>query len=140
MLLGIRDYSEQEANRIKDSNGRIVAFDDLTIKRKGYEGITWKTQCEEIADTLSDRVYISFDIDALDPSLCPHTGTPVPGGLEFEQVMYLVELLIAKGKVIIGFDLCEVAPGVTDEWDSIVGARALYRLSNLMAQSQGKFA
>lgn len=143
VLVGIRDYSEQEANRIKNSKGRIVAFTDRRIKHQGYKGKTWHQIAQEIIKPLSEKVYISFDIDALDPSLCPHTGTPVPGGLEFEQVMYLAEQLIASGRTIIGFDLCEVAPKVKgnqlmDDWDSVVGVRALYRLCNLMAKSQGK--
>lgn len=137
--VGIRDYSEQEADRIAQSKGRIKAFPDLEIKRKNYAGISWKQQCAEIIKPLSKNVYISYDIDALDPSLCPHTGTPVPGGLEFEQVIFLIEELIKSGRKIIGFDLCEVAPGVNDDWDSIVGVRTLYRLANLMAKSQGRF-
>jgi agmatinase len=86
---------------------------------------------------LSKNVYISYDIDSLSPYLCPHTGTPVPGGLEFEQVFYLIEEVVKSGRKIVGFDLCEVAPGQHDEWDAIIGARVLYRLCNLMAKSQG---
>lgn len=138
VLVGIRDYSQQEADRIANSKGRIKAFSDLDIKRKNYEGATWKAQCEAIMKPLSKNVYLSYDIDALDPSLCPHTGTPVPGGLEFEQVIYLIEQIVKSGRKIVGFDLCEVAPGVSDDWDSIVGIRTLYRIANLMAKSQGK--
>ncbi len=140
VLLSIRDYSEQEANRIAASNGKIVAFPDRELKRGAYEGKLWRDQCQEIIKPLGQNVYISFDIDALDPSLCPHTGTPVPGGLEFEQVFYLFDTIIKSGKKIIGFDLCEVAPGpnYNGEWDTIVGARVLYRLSLAMAKSQGR--
>jgi agmatinase len=137
VLVGIRDYSQQEADRIKNSKGKIVAFTDLAMKRKAYEGVTWKKISEEIIKPLGKNVYISFDIDALDPSLCPHTGTPVPGGLEFEQVFYMIETLVKSGRKIIGFDLCEVAPGEKDDWDSIVGVRALYRLANLTHRSRG---
>ncbi|MBI2444602.1 MAG: agmatinase family protein [Candidatus Magasanikbacteria bacterium] len=138
VLVGIRDYSHAEAQRIAESHGRIAAFPDREIKRGAYAGKTWQAQCGEIIKPLSKEVYISFDIDILDPSLCPHTGTPVPGGLEFEQVFYLIEAVIKSGRKIIGFDLCEVAPGVGNngEWDAIVGARVLYRLAILMAKSQ----
>lgn len=140
VLLAIRDYSHQEVEQIEKSNGKIIAFPDRTLKRNAYEGMTWKQQCEQIVKPLGENVYISFDIDALDPSLCPHTGTPVPGGLDFEQVFYLFDTLLKNGKKIIGFDLCEVAPGLTHngEWDAIVGARVLYRLSLAMAKSQGR--
>lgn len=140
VLLSIRDYSEEEADRIDSSNGKIIAFPDRVLKHNAYTGMTWKQQCAEIIKPLGDKVYISFDIDALDPSLCPHTGTPVPGGLEFEQLFYLISELVKSGKTIIGFDLCEVAPGplFNGEWDAIVGARALFRLSLLMAKSHGR--
>jgi agmatinase len=74
---------------------------------------------------------VSFDIDGLDPALCPGTGTPVPGGLQFEEALYLVETIAASGRKIVGLDLCEVSPGEPErdsEWDANVGARVLYRL------------
>jgi agmatinase len=68
--------------------------------------------------------------------LCPHTGTPVAGGLEFEQAGYLFTELVKSGKQIIGFDLNEVAPGPDgDEWDANVGARMLYRMCNIMTMA-----
>jgi agmatinase len=85
---------------------------------------------------LPQNVYVSFDVDGLDPKLCPNTGTPVPGGLELEQAIYLVKQLVEQGKTIIGFDVNEVAPG-DDEWDANVGARLVYRLANLAALSRG---
>jgi agmatinase len=90
---------------------------------------------------LPERVWISFDIDGLDPKYCPHTGTPVPGGLEFQQANFLLSVLVGSGKKIIGFDLNEVAPSLDDpnnEWDANVGARLLYKLSAWTLLSQGK--
>ncbi|MBI2426453.1 MAG: agmatinase family protein [Candidatus Kerfeldbacteria bacterium] len=138
VLAGIRDYCQEEADRIAASRGRIVAFPDRDLKRNGFAGQTWKQQSKKITDPLSDNVYISFDIDALDPSLCPHTGTPVPGGFAFEEICFVIETLVSRGKTIIGFDLSEVAPHPGEEWDASVGARMLYRLVNFMAKSQGK--
>ena len=69
--------------------------------------------------------------------ICPNTGTPVPGGLELEQALFMVQMLVESGKKIIAFDVNEVAPGQDDEWDANVGARLLYRLANLAAISQG---
>jgi agmatinase len=82
------------------------------------------------------KVYISFDIDGLDPHLCPNTGTPVPGGLDFSQALFLIQTLVESGRTIIGFDLCEVG-GLGNEWDGNVGARILYRLSNWAGRSNG---
>ncbi len=136
---GARDYCEEEADFIENSRGRMVAFTDRMIRRQLFGGTLWQTISREIIKPLSSEVYVSFDIDALEPSLCPNTGTPVPSGFNFEQALYLIEAVVKSGRKIIGFDLCEVAPGENSEWDANVGARVLWRLVNLVAQSQGKF-
>ncbi len=82
---------------------------------------------------LPSLVYISFDIDGLSPALCPNTGTPVPGGLEFDQAAYLIQQVFKSGRKIIGFDLCEVGNA---EWDASVGARILWELSQYTIASQ----
>jgi agmatinase len=135
--VGIRDYCEFEYDVIQNSNGRIVTFFDRDIKQQQYEGATWASICKDIISTLPNEVYLSFDIDGLDPKLCPHTGTPVAGGFEFEQVLMLIEKLVDSGKKIIAFDINEIAPG-DDEWDANVGARLLYRIANLAAKSNGR--
>jgi agmatinase len=91
-----------------------------------------------IVAELPQKVYLSFDIDGLDPKLCPHTGTPVAGGLEVEQVLYLVEEVLASGRQLIGFDLNEVAPGPEGDWDANVAARLLYRLANALGKANGR--
>ena len=75
-------------------------------------------------------MHVSFDIDGLDPSLCPHTGTPVPGGLSFPEAVTLLRVLAESGRRVVSFDLCEVAPDPAgaSEWDGNVGARLLYKL------------
>ena len=135
--VGLREYSEGEAGWILNSLGKIKEFTNRLLNRELFEGKSWKSICEEIAQELPQKVYVSFDIDGLEPSLCPNTGTPVPGGLRFEQALYLLETVVASGKQIIGFDLCEVAPGPDkqDDWDGNVGAKLLWRLCNLSAQS-----
>ena len=127
--VGIRDYCEAEVNLI-NNEPRITTFFDREIKHSQFEGKNWSAICDSIIETLPEKVYLSFDIDGLDPKLCPNTGTPVPGGLELEQSIFLVEKLVKSGRTIIGFDLNEVAPG-SDEWDANVGARLLYRLANM---------
>lgn len=135
--VGIRDFCEEEMHAIKGSGGRIVTFFDEDIKTWQYEGNTWEEICDQIVIQLPELVYISFDIDGLDPKLAPHTGTPVAGGFEFHQIVYLIKKLILANKKIIGFDLNEVAPGPTD-WDANVGARMLWQLCNWMAVSNKK--
>src|SRR5690606_13345614 len=78
--VGIRDYGDDELTMIRTEKNRVVTFFDRDLKEAEYEGQTWKALCEQIVDELPQNVYISFDIDGLDPKLCPNTGTPVPGG------------------------------------------------------------
>src|SRR5690554_6381329 len=127
---GIRDYCDEEVAFMQSHPGRIRTFFDRDIKRTQYEGQLWKDICGELIATLPDKVYISFDIDGLDPKLCPNTGTPVPGGFELEEVFYLFHKLREAGKIIIGFDLNEVSGEEygTESIDPIVGARLLYKL------------
>jgi agmatinase len=132
--VGIRDFCEEEMHLIQRSNGKISTFFDALLKESNYLGKTWSAQCEEIIKELPEFIYVSFDIDGLNPKLCPHTGTPVPGGFELEQITFLIKEIVKSGKKIIGFDLCEVAPG-SDQWDANVGARALWELCNWMAVS-----
>jgi len=135
--VGIRDFCEEEMNVMNRSMGRVVTFYDEEIKASQYAGKTWDSICDQIIQKLPELVYISFDIDGLDPKLCPNTGTPVAGGFEFHQIAYLIKKVVKANKKIIGFDLNEIAPGDTD-WDANVGARMLYHLCNWMAVSQKK--
>lgn len=129
--VGIRDYCDEEWEYLSNSNYRIISYFDREIKERQYDGQTWKHIADEIVNHLPDNVFISFDIDGLDPKLCPNTGTPVQGGLETEQTFYLFKRLLQSGRKLIGFDLNEVGVGESD-WDSNVGARVLYKLCNMM--------
>jgi agmatinase len=125
--VGIRDLCEEEMERIRQSEGRVVTHFDPEWRRRRFRGATFDRLCQEAVDALPGQVWVSFDIDGLDPALCPGTGTPVPGGLGFAEACHLLECLVGSGRRIAGFDLCEVAPGAS-EWDANVGARVLYKL------------
>ena len=132
--VGIRDYCDEELEYIQSSNGRVQVFFDSQIQERQFEGDTWRNIADDIVAALPQKVYISFDIDGLDPRLCPNTGTPVPGGFQTEQLFYLFKRILASGRTIIGFDLNEV--GVGDYgWDANVGARVLYKLCNILTAS-----
>jgi agmatinase len=132
--VGTRDYAPIELEYINKSNGRVVTYFDKDIKERSYEGEPWKVVVDEIVKSLPEKVYISFDIDGLDPKLCPNTGTPVQGGLETQQVYYLFRQVLKSGRHLIGFDLNEVGTS-TNDWDENVGARVLFKLCNLMIAS-----
>jgi len=135
--VGIRDFCEDELHFIKENSSRIVTFFDGDIVDQKMSGKNFSSVCDGIISHLSNEVYVSFDIDGLDPRFCPHTGTPVPGGLDYTEALYLLKKVVLSGRKIIGFDLCEVSLGENSakdfvdpaaEWDANVGARLLYKL------------
>ncbi|MEM7306825.1 MAG: agmatinase family protein [Planctomycetota bacterium] len=138
--VGVRDLCDEELDAIRSSDRIHTVFDhDWAAAR-----IVGGNVLELIRDALSSlpkEVYVTFDVDGLDPTLCPGTGTPVPGGLSWHEAMLWLGALVGSGRRIVGFDLTEVAPrGVPageDGWDAIVGARLLYRLIGFALQSAG---
>ncbi|APR99751.1 agmatinase family protein [Pajaroellobacter abortibovis] len=130
--VGIRDAGEEEATYAQSQPERVYVFDAYHLNLEKFKGTLWGEIASCVLSPLPEQVWISFDIDVLDPSLCPHTGTPVPGGLSFQEAVYLLAALVHSGRRIVGFDLTEVSPPPLpsqDEWDANVGARILYKLS-----------
>lgn len=130
--VGIRDFCEEEFEYIKSSGDRISTFFDVRLQQAKLKGKPFTETAAQIVGQLPKKVWISFDIDGLDPRYCPHTGTPVPGGLELAEVLALFREIVVSGREIIGFDLNEVAPNLndpSDEWDANVGARILYKMT-----------
>ncbi len=139
--VGIRDVCEAEMTYCEAQGGRVAVFTDRAITRRKMEGEPFGRIAREIAAALPAEVWVSFDIDGLDPRYCPHTGTPVPGGLELGEAITILREVVRAGKKIVGFDLNEVAPNLadeSDEWDGNVGARLLYKLIGFTLASQGK--
>ncbi len=134
--VGIRDYCEEEWTLASSDTDRFKVFRDRDIRQGQFQGKSIASIWQEVVDALPKEVYVSFDIDGLDPSLCPGTGTPVPGGLSYAEANALLDLIVDSGRTIVGFDVCEVAGNV--DWDGNVGARILYRLANLAGHSQGR--
>lgn len=136
--VGIRDFCEEEYEMIQQRKD-ITTFFDQQLKEELYSGTPWKKLCEKIVDELPDKVHVSFDIDGFDPVLCPNTGTPVPGGLQFGEANYLLKTLVNSGRQIVSFDLNEVAPSKDSEWDGNVGARTLFKLCGWSVLSQKNY-
>jgi agmatinase len=100
--IGIRGFTDMEANYEEALNygSRIITTSDIF-----QNGSKWVL--DQIPD--SDNLYVTFDIDVLDPSFAPGTGTPEPGGLSYLQIKEILTKIPKKGK-IIGFDVVEVNP------------------------------
>jgi agmatinase len=133
--VGVRDLCAEEHARIAESEGRVHTLFDPDWARARFAGEDLPALVRATIEKLPEEVYVTFDVDGLDPSLCPGTGTPVPGGLGWHEAMLWLEELAASGRRVVGLDLCEVSPGPDSagdspghSWDAVVGARLLYRL------------
>ncbi len=133
--VGIRDISPAEYD-LTQTHPKIKTFFDWDLNDQKFEGNTWNAIVQNIVNELPQNVYISFDIDGLNRNYCINTGTPVVGGLGFDEAIFLIRKVVESGRKIIGFDLNEVAPNDNDfEWNANVGARVLYKLCNQMIKS-----
>lgn len=128
--VGIRDVGEREVEYGLSQRRRVATHFDTHWGQRLAGGASFLKLAREAIRSLPELVYVSFDIDALEPSMCPNTGTPVPGGLGFNQAVLLLGLLRESGRRVVGFDLVEVAPGSPESppIDGNVGARVLYAL------------
>lgn len=135
--VGVRDFGEIEFDAGRGHRGRVHTHFDQDWAEALADGANLSRLISEALKPLPSSVYISFDIDALEPSHCPHTGTPVPGGLTFAQAAMLLMAVRDSGRTVIGFDLVEVCPsGKSPDWDAAVGARVLYKLCGAAAARQ----
>ncbi|MBL8899914.1 MAG: agmatinase family protein [Planctomycetes bacterium] len=132
--VGIRDFCEEEVEFARSQGERVKTYFDADVFARRARGESFLEIVEELVSHLPKEIYVSFDIDGLDPSLCPHTGTPVPGGLSYPETVEILRAVARSGRRCIGFDLVEVAPGQAQsggDWDGNVGARVLYQLCGL---------
>lgn len=99
-LVGIRNSNIEEYKHWQENKSRINVF--MAQDRE-------KWNIKKIVDSLNQNVYLSFDIDVFDPSIMPSTGTPEPGGPNFDEILPIIRE-VARRKNIIGMDLVELAP------------------------------
>ena len=136
---GIRAYSKQESERIESDDRITTYFAKDTQSTNGDN--RWKDWIEEL-ENISGPVHLTLDIDGLDGSLVPATGTPVPGGLSFWQVAETIDALFrASEAVIISVDVNEIAPQkdtpLTQFTAAMVATKALG--AHIMAKRAGRW-
>ena len=114
--VGIRstDISEQEA--LRKSN--VFFAEDI------YNNNEW---VKKVLSLLSDKVYITIDLDVFDPSIMPSTGTPEPGGLLWYNVLMLLKAVF-DDKEVVGFDVVELCPNPNNKAPDFLTAKLIYKL------------
>lgn len=126
--VGIRDYSAGELAAMREAGERVVTHFAEDLAEAADQGESKRATARRIIADLPEWLYVTFDIDAYEPHLCPNTGTPVPGGLSFNDARVLIEELTASGKRIVGFDVVEVSPSDHATINEVVGMRTLAKL------------
>ena len=117
VLAGVRSLCQEEHDFIRDNDIPVWYWDsnpDLS-------------SADSVLDSLSDTVYVSVDLDVLDPALMPAVGTPEPGGLAWHQLVSLLAK-VAESRRIVGFDVCELAPADGPPACSYTAAKLVYKL------------
>lgn len=124
--VGIRALCTEEASLIKEMN--IKTFFASKIRQNHY-GKDW---IKNVVKALGQQVYITFDVDFLDPSIMPSTGTPEPEGFTYTEATDIVREIVRSGRQIIGFDIVEFAPIKGLHHPDLTTARLVYKILNLI--------
>jgi len=128
-LLGVRSYSKEEADLLWVAP-RLKVFKAQELNTPAG----WDAALEHLQG-IAGPVYLTIDLDALDPGIMPAVGTPEPGGLSYGQVLTIIETLTKRGPVI-GLDLVELAPIPGHRVSEFTAARLLYKALGYIYQSR----
>ena len=82
---------------------------------------------EDVIDQLTENVFITFDLDALDPSIMPSTGTPEPGGLFYYETLEFLKQVFEQ-KNVVGFDMVELCPNANEKSSDFLAAKLFYKM------------
>ena len=119
-LLGVRSMDVDEAKQIEQNdNVHLIKSYDFNL-----------TKLKEILPKLKDKVYISIDVDVFDPSFIRNTGTPEPGGFNWNQVIAILKVIFRE-KEVVGADIVEFAPKENFQAEAYSLAKLAYKLMSL---------
>ena len=128
-ILGTRSYSKEEADLLWVAP-RLKMFK----AREVHTPAGWDAALAHLQGIVGP-VYLTIDLDALDPGIMPAVGTPEPGGLSYRQILTIIETLTKRGP-IIGLDLVELAPIPGHRVSEFTAARLLYKALGYIYQSR----
>lgn len=115
--VGIRSVCAEEKNNIVEEN--IFYAHEIVGKNPEW--------MQRVCDQLTQNVYLTIDLDGLDPSVMPATGTPLPGGLHWHELLNLLQLII-KNKQLVGFDVVELCPQPENAVSDVLAATLVYKM------------
>ncbi|MCB7128708.1 MAG: agmatinase [Candidatus Brocadiales bacterium] len=124
--VGIRSFCEEEYDFVKKNNLKPFYQRDINKTEN------WP---DEVVERVSDEVYVTVDLDGLDPSIMPSTGTPEPGGLGWYEVLRLLRKISEKSR-IVGFDVTELCPEADNTAPDFLAARLVYKLATYTLTSK----
>jgi len=126
--VGVRSLSWEEKQFLTHNKLMPFFMSDL---------VSNKISIDQIVDSLSDDVYVTIDVDVLDPSIMSAVGTPETDGMQWRQVLDIIEL-VALHKHIVGFDLVEFCPGEGPNSCAFLLAKLAYKIIGCaVAQEKG---
>lgn len=125
--IGIRSMSEEEAEWLARNPVPMWSTRQFRALRGDWE---------PVLASLTDKVFVTFDLDVLDPGILPATGTPEPGGLDWFEAVDLLRAVADRAR-IVGFDIVELAPIPGQVASDFLAARLAYRLIGLALSSRG---
>lgn len=136
--VGIRDFCKAEYSQ---KQKKLIWYFDEDLQKRLFSGESWLAICKEIVSHLPEKIYISIDMDGLEWAYAPGTGTPVPGGLSYNQVLFLLKEIKKQNKEVLGFDLVEAACPEKlyhphNCWNGNVPARLIYLLCGVALAGQ----
>lgn len=125
--VGVRSMSKEEADFQRSS--KVTTISDYEIKRN-------QDILEDAINALTDHVFLTIDLDVLDPAIMPSVGTPEPGGLNWMETIQFLNLL-SVNKQIVSFDTVELSPQVGNVAPDFLAAKLIYRIMGYIAESRG---
>jgi len=124
--VGIRSMSKEDADF--QSSSQVITISEYEIKRN-------QNALESAINALTDKVYLTLDLDVLDPAIMPAVGTPEPGGLNWWETIQFLKLL-TESKRVVSFDVVELCPQVGNVAPDFLAAKLIYRLMGYIAESR----
>jgi agmatinase len=129
--VGVRTACPEELETIRARGLRPIWGHEIAAARDADSWIA------RVLEGLGPRVYLTLDVDGLDPSVIPGTGTPVPGGLGWYQTLALLRA-VGEQREVVGCDLCELAPIPGQHASEFAAALLAYKMVGYFVRSSAR--